>query len=77
MCILALVILQESAFAIYIVISHKHHNFQQKIVENKMRVLIFSTTLSGTFLILRRIRPDIIIKVHRSSCKVLVILAKY
>jgi hypothetical protein len=36
-----------------------------------MCVLIFSTTLSETFLILRRIQRYVIINVHQSSCKVL------
>jgi hypothetical protein len=35
-----------------------------------MCVLIFSRNLSETFLILRKNQPDIIINVHRSSCKV-------
>ena len=35
-----------------------------------MGVFIFSTTLSQTFLILRRLRRDIIINVHTSSYKI-------
>jgi len=34
-----------------------------------IRVLIFSTTLSQTFLILRRIQRDVNINLHTSSCK--------
>jgi hypothetical protein len=51
-------------------LSHKRHDFQKIVTENEMCVLMFSTTLSGTFLILRRIERDSIINVHRSSCKV-------
>jgi hypothetical protein len=47
------------------------------VIEHKMCVLILSTTLSETFLILRRIQRDIIINVHRSSCKVPVIPVRF
>jgi hypothetical protein len=50
-------------------LSHKHHDFRKK-------KLTFFTVLSETFLILRRIQRDIIINIHRSSCKVLVILVR-
>ena len=50
--------------------------FSEKVIEHKMYVLIFSTILSEIFLILRRIQRDIIIKVHRSSCKVPVIIVR-
>jgi hypothetical protein len=37
---------------------------------HKTCVLIFYTTFVSTFLVRRRIQGDIIIHVHRSSCKV-------
>jgi hypothetical protein len=46
---------------------------RKKIIEYKMCVLIFSTSLSVTFLI-QRIQRDIIINICKSSCKVQVIL---
>jgi hypothetical protein len=40
-------------------LSHKWHDFWKKVIENKMCVLILSASLSGTFLIPRRIMRDI------------------
>ena len=45
------------------IFSQKWHNFRENIIEHKMCVLIFSTTLSQTLLILRRIQRHIIINV--------------
>jgi hypothetical protein len=47
-------------------LSHKRHDFWKKVTEHKMCVLIFFTTLSETFLTLRRIQRDTK-KVHRFS----------
>jgi hypothetical protein len=58
-------------------LSHKRHNCRKKVVEHKMCVLIFSTTLSITFLILKRIALDIAINVQTSSCKIPVILVTF
>ena len=40
--------------------------FGKNLIENEKRVLIFSTTFSDTFLILRRIQRDITINVHNA-----------
>jgi hypothetical protein len=52
-------------------------HYRKKFIEPKTRVLIFYTILSQTFPVLRRIKSDITIKVHRSYCKVLVILVRF
>jgi len=48
---------------------HKRHYFHENIFEYKMCVLIFSATLSETFLILTRIQRDTVTNVHRSCVK--------
>ena len=55
--------------------SPKREDFQKKVIEHKICFLISYTNLSETFLILRRIKRDII-NVLRSSCKVPVILVR-
>ena len=57
-------------------LSHKLHDCRETVFEYKICVLIFSTILSETFLILRRIQRDTIINVSRSSYKVAVILVR-
>ena len=42
-----------------------------------MYISIFSTILSETFLILRKIQRDIVINVHKPSCKVTDILVTF
>jgi len=39
--------------------------------------LMFCTTSAGTVLMLRRVEGETVINVHRSACKVLVILATF
>ena len=49
---------------------HKGHDFRgKKVIEHKMWVSIFSTTLSESFFIVRKIHRDMIINVYRSSYK--------
>ena len=55
----------------------KRQDFRKKVIKHKMCVLIFSTILSQTFVILRRIQRDIIINIRRSSRKVLVIIVRF
>jgi hypothetical protein len=56
------------------VLSHKRQDFREKVTENVICMLIFSTDLSAAFLILRRTERDIIKNLHRCSCEVPVIL---
>jgi hypothetical protein len=59
-------------------LSHRRHDFRKKnVTEHKMGVLIFSTIFVEKFLILKRTERDIIIHVHRSLCKVRVILVTF
>jgi hypothetical protein len=57
-------------------LSHKRHDFREKVIEYKIYVLISLQLLSEAFLIIIRIKlySSIIIKVHRSSCKVPLLL---
>ena len=57
-------------------LSHKWHNFKKKLLNKKMCVFSLQC-LSETFLSLRRIQQGIITNVHRSSCKVPVILFRF
>jgi hypothetical protein len=58
-------------------LSHKRHDFREKVIEHKMCVLIVSTNLSKTFFILRRIERDMIKKTTWASYKVSVILVRF
>ena len=58
------------------IISSKARFSGKKVIEHKMCALIFSIILSENVHILRRIQRDII-NVHRSSCKVPVILVLF
>ena len=57
-------------------LSHQRHDFWKKFL-NIESVFIFSIILSETFLILRRIRRDIIINLHRSLFKYLLFLSDF
>jgi hypothetical protein len=51
--------------------------FGKKVAEHKTSVLIFSTTLSKIFHILRRTGRDIVINVKTPLCKVPIILVGF
>jgi len=51
-------------------------SFKKKVIEHKMRVLIFPTTLSETFFTLKIIQRDMIKNVYRSALREPVILVR-
>jgi len=57
-------------------LSHKRHNFQKKVIEHKMCVLIPYRNFE-TLLILRKIQRDIITYVNMSPCKVVSLLPDF
>jgi hypothetical protein len=57
-------------------LSDERHGLRKIVIEHKMCVLSFFTTLYQTFLILKVIQRDII-NVWRSSCKVPVLLVRF
>jgi hypothetical protein len=65
------------ALPYFSMLPHKRHDFRKNDIEQKLYVQIFSTTLSETFLILRRIRGDSIVNVYPSLCKALIILFRF
>jgi hypothetical protein len=65
------------ALPYFFTLSHKRHDFREKILNIKCVFWCSLQRLSETFIILRRIQRDIIINVHRSSRKVPVILVRY
>jgi hypothetical protein len=58
-------------------LSHIRHDFGKKKLLNTKYVSKFSTNLTEKFLILRRLEGDIIINVHRYSCKVPAFLVRF
>jgi hypothetical protein len=65
------------AFSYFLTLSHKQHDFRKKLFNTKYLFSYSLQIVSETFLILRRVDRDIIINVHRSSCKVPVILLRF
>ena len=60
-------------------LSRKRHDFRggKKVTKHKMCVLIFSTTLSEKFIVLRRIERDIIKNLRWSLCNVASFLSEF
>jgi len=63
-----------SGSTVFSTLSHKRHDFPEKVLNIKKLFLFPVECLSETVLILRRILRNIIISVHASSCKVPAIL---
>jgi hypothetical protein len=51
--------------------------FEKIVIEYKMFLLTFSIAVSETFLILIRIRQDIVINLHRYKCEIPAILVRF
>ena len=64
------------ALTYFSTLSHKWHDFWKKGTGQKMCFFYFLYN-TETSLILRRIQPDVIINVHKSSCKVHVIMSDF
>jgi hypothetical protein len=58
-------------------LSKKRHDFGEKVIEYKICIWIFSTTLPKAFLIFRIIQRDMITNVKTSSCEVFLILLRF
>jgi len=56
-------------------LSHKRQVFRKIFIGHKMCIWILFTILCETFLILRRNEQDMFINIHRSSCKVPLLLS--
>jgi hypothetical protein len=65
-----------SVCSIFFHIIWKSNDFRENVFENKMH-FNFSSKFSAKFFILRRIQRGTILNVHRSSCKVAVILVRF
>ena len=59
-----------------ITLTRKRHDFRQIVNKHEMCVLIFSTALFEIFVILEEMNVMLFINVHRSSCKLSVILVR-
>ena len=72
------ILLSVACFALqyFPTLSHKRHDFRNNVLEHKMCVLIFPTIWYEKFLILTRIKPQIITNAHSCSRKVPVIIGQ-
>jgi hypothetical protein len=66
-----------TALLYFSIFSDKRHGFWGKVIENKMYILIFSTTLSETFPIRRRCQRDIDINVQSLHVKYTLLLSDF
>ena len=59
-----------SALRYFSTLSHQRHDFREKVIEHKMRVLSLSTIMSEKFFILREIDGHTMKNVYWSLCEV-------
>ena len=58
-------------------LSHKWQDSYTKVIENKCVLWVSLQILSETIFILRTIQLDIVVNMHKSSCKVAVIIVRF
>jgi hypothetical protein len=66
-CHIIFISVASQAVPYFSTLSHKRQDSWKKVTKHKTCILIFPTTLSKYFLILKRIEQNIIITAHRSS----------
>jgi hypothetical protein len=79
MCPIILVLSSVACLALpyFSILSHNWHYFQKKGTEHEMCVLIFSKTFVCSISHSRRTEGNITVNVHRSACKIPVILVRF
>ena len=62
------IMLSSVACPVLFTLSHKRHDFRENVIGYKMRVSVFPTIMSETFVIIRITGRDITVNILMSSC---------